>query len=248
MQGFFMGLWLGGHSLDVVPVAVAQDGAAVIQGEPVELAVERADGILQAHESRMQVGNRRGEGWGMTYLSNLFHQKGEDETALSYARQAVEIGREMNDRHIRGYALTNLGNALAGLGHWVAAADAYRQALTLRQELGEATLAMESQAGLACATLAQGDLSQVSTHVEEILHYLETGSLHGADDPFRIYLTCYQVLQADRHPRARDILDTACRLLQERAAKIGDDALRRSYLQNVPAHRELLAAWAETRA
>jgi hypothetical protein len=32
-------------------------------------------------------------------------------------------------------------------------------------------------------------------------------------------------------------------LLQERAAKIEDQDLRRSYLENVPFHREIVAAW-----
>ena len=34
-------------------------------------------------------------------------------------------------------------------------------------------------------------------------------------------------------------------LLQERAATIEDEALRRSYLENVAAHREIVALWEE---
>jgi hypothetical protein len=56
----------------------------------------------------------------------------------------------------------------------------------------------------------------------------------------RIYLTCYRVLQANADPRAEEILCTAHNLLQERAAKIDDEELRRSYLENVAAHREIV--------
>jgi hypothetical protein len=57
--------------------------------------------------------------------------------------------------------------------------------------------------------------------------------------PFRVYLTCYRVLQAGHDPRAGEVLETAHRLLHERAAKIEDERLRRSFLEQVPAHREI---------
>ena len=62
----------------------------------------------------------------------------------------------------------------------------------------------------------------------------------GSTMPLRIYLTCYQVLQANDDPRADRVLITAYDLLQERAAKIDDELLRRSYLENVAAHREIV--------
>jgi len=43
--------------------------------------------------------------------------------------------------------------------------------------------------------------------------------------------------------RARRVLEEAYTLLMERANKIGDEALRRSFLENVPAHREVMRAW-----
>jgi hypothetical protein len=89
-------------------------------------------------------------------------------------------------------------------------------------------------------SLAQGDLTRAQTQVEEILSYLETNTLAGTEEPFRIYLTCYRVLQANRDSRAKVILDTALRLLQEQAAKISDEDMRRSFLENVAAHREIV--------
>jgi hypothetical protein len=55
------------------------------------------------------------------------------------------------------------------------------------------------------------------------------------------------VLRAHEDPRAREVLDQGYRLLQERAAKIDDPRLRRSYLENVAAHREIVRAWSEGR-
>ena len=48
---------------------------------------------------------------------------------------------------------------------------------------------------------------------------------------------------ANGRRRAGEILDTAYRLLQEWAATIEDENLRRSYLENAATHREILALW-----
>jgi hypothetical protein len=40
-------------------------------------------------------------------------------------------------------------------------------------------------------------------------------------------------------------LERAHARLQEQAAKIADEAMRRSFLQNVPYHREIVAVWIE---
>jgi hypothetical protein len=106
--------------------------------------------------------------------------------------------------------------------------------------LGQPHLAVDSLAGLAHVSLTLGDLTQAQAQVEEILNYLETNSLGGTDGSFRVYLTCYRVLRANQDPRAQEILSTAHRLLQEQAAKISDEEMRRSFLENVAAHREIV--------
>ena len=195
-----------------------------------------------------EIGERRGEGFTLAYLGLLSHHLGDDEAAREYSQQALLIAQELGNRHIQGYALTNLGHALAGLELLAEAAEAYRQALILRRELDQHHLATEPLAGLACVCLAQGNLHQAQAQIEEVLGHLETqtpstGSGHGldgTDEPFRVYLTCYRVLRANQDPRAQVILDTAYSLLQEQAAKISDEELRRSFLENVAAHREIV--------
>ena len=135
--------------------------------------------------------------------------------------------------------MTNLGHALFGQGELDKAGDAYRQGLTLRRELGELNMAMEPLSGLARVALAQEDLSQAQVHVEEVLSHLESGTLEGTYEPFRVYLTCHQVLSAMQDARAGGIIVSANRLLQERAAKIEDEETRRSFLENVAEHRQI---------
>jgi len=155
----------------------------------------------------------------------------------------LRLAQEIGARPLQARALTYLGHALAELGCFSEALDAYGQALALQGELGEREKAIESLAGLARVSQTRGDTAQAQTHVEGILKYLETHSLDGADEPLRVYLTCFDVLRASHDVRAPSLLTAAYTLLQERAARISDAALRQAFLENVPAHQELTAAW-----
>jgi predicted ATPase/class 3 adenylate cyclase len=198
---------------------------------------ERALQILR------EIGYRQGEGEILANLSLTSHQLGDDKAALEYSQQALLIAQELGDRHIQGYALMHMGHALARMGLAVKAVNNYRKALALRRELGQPKLVVESLAGLAHVSLVQDDLAQAQAQVEQILDFLESDTLEGTSEPFRVYLVCYRVLLASRDTRARDVLETAFHLLQERTAKIDDEELRRSFVENVPVHREILAAW-----
>ncbi len=187
--------------------------------------------------------DRQGQSFALACLCLLSHHLGANEAAREYGQQALRMAQDIGNRHVQGYALTRLGHALAGLEHWGEAADTYRQALTLRRELNQPNLAMEPLAGLARVALAQGDLPQARTHAAEILRHLETGSLDGTDEPCQVYLTCYHALRAtEEDSLAQAILSKAHSLLQERAARISDERLRRSFLENVSVHREIVQA------
>jgi len=195
-------------------------------------------------ENCREVGDRRGEAMALSQLGLLFHHVGENEIAQEYAEHALQMFRDQGDRGREGTTLTRLGHALMGLASLDEANDTYRQAVALLRELGRSRDAVEALAGLARVSQAQGDLDGAQAHVEEIVSYLETGTLDGTDEPFRVYLTCYRVLRANGDPRAEEILEEAHHLLQERAAKISDEGERRSYLENVAANREIASEYA----
>jgi ADP-ribose pyrophosphatase YjhB (NUDIX family) len=96
---------------------------------------------------------------------------------------------------------------------------------------------------LARVRLAQGDLAGALAHVEEVLDHLDTSGPEGIPELLMVYLNCYRVLQAAGDLWAGSILDTAYEHLQENAAKIDDERLRRSYLENVTTHREIVEAY-----
>jgi hypothetical protein len=69
----------------------------------------------------------------------------------------------------------------------------------------------------------------------------------GTKEPFRILLTCYQVLKANDDQRADAILTDAYNLLQARAANINDVHLRGCFLNNVAVNREIVEAYEKDR-
>jgi DNA-binding SARP family transcriptional activator/predicted ATPase len=167
---------------------------------------------------------------------------GESAEALSYIQDALALARETGERYLQARVLTALGHCLGTLGQLEEARAAYQEALSLRREMGHPHEATEAQAGLARVCLAGGDPARAMGQVEDILTYLESGTLEGTEQPLLVYLSCYRVLQAVDDPRAKKVLDEAVHLLQDIAAKITDDDLRHSFLQDVPAHREIASA------
>jgi predicted ATPase/class 3 adenylate cyclase len=203
------------------------------------------DAALAAYEQALrlcgEIGDRGYESLTLSYLGLHAHHSGDDGAARTYSQQALHIAQEIGARHKQGLALTQLGRALLGLGHLDEATDAYQQALQLQRELAQPNLATEPLAGLAEVALAQGDLPRAQAQVEEILAHLATGTLQGTVEPAWVYLTCYQVLKDGHDPRANALLATAYTWLQERAAGIDNADQRRSFLEDIAAHRELVA-------
>ena len=147
---------------------------------------------------------------------------------------------------MEGSFASTLGDALLGLGRPVEATTAHTSAINIFRELGLSHEVCAALAGLARVMLEQGGITAALAQIEEILAYLANGgTLDGSNEPLRVHLTCYHVLRAANDPRARAVLERAHAQLQEQAAKISDETMRRLFLENVPYHREIVAAWRE---
>jgi predicted ATPase/class 3 adenylate cyclase len=213
--------------------------AALSQGD---YAAARA-AYEQSLRIRREVGDRQGESWALGSLGLIAHSLGEHEAARSYGQQALSITQAIGDRDWEAFVLAVIGHAELGLGRRPAAAAAYHAALSIRRDLGQPNKATEPLAGLARIALAEGDSATALARVSDILAHLADGTLDGVDEPLRVYLTCYHALRAAGDVRAGAILEAAHALLHERAARIPDDTTRRSFLEQVPHHRELTAIW-----
>lgn len=221
--------WTLGNLACILDVQGEYDAAAAYSEQALRMVREMNDPL--------------GEASILADMGLLWHHIGNDENAREHSRQALCIAEEISNRHIQSIALTNLGHALLQLRRPREAMDAYQRAVALRCELGVDNLAAESRAGLARVAMTEGDMIQAHAHVQDIWRYLEERGPDGTYEPLRVYLTCYQVLNACQDPRATEMLTNAYNLLQARAANIGDEQARRSFLENVAAHREIVAAY-----
>ncbi len=193
-----------------------------------------------------ELGDRWEEGMALNNLGLALHCLGDNETALEQNQQALRVARDIGDRSNYGDVLTSLGHILLELERPTEAVAAYQEALELRQALGQPHLAIEPLTGLAQVSLMQKNLAQAQAQVEEILRRIEISQPTSLDEPGQVYLTCYRGLNANNDSRAKDVLSTAYYFLQKQAAQISDEELRRSFLENVAAHREIVREWANT--
>ncbi|HEU4325062.1 MAG TPA: adenylate/guanylate cyclase domain-containing protein [Roseiflexaceae bacterium] len=177
------------------------------------------------------------EGYALAFQGLIAHHRRDDTAALEAVTAGLAILSGLDARSHQAKALTIQGHALARLSRLDAAADSYRAALELREELREAHLAPEARAGLARVALAQGDLAAALAHAEAILPQLHPGGLEGADEPLRVMQTCADVFAAAGDARVGTVLAAARAELQRRAATLWDDAARQVFLEQVEAHR-----------
>ncbi len=192
---------------------------------------------------KREIGDSVGESETLAYRALLAYEQGDDQQAYDDSQRALTIAQEVGAALEESRAANVLGHVLVSLGRLDEAAAMYQQSLEKRREIGQDHLTIEPQAGLARIALAQADLSTALAAIQTILQQLETRSADGLEEPGRVYLTCYQVLQQAQATNGTDVLQAAYHFLETRAAKTATEILRRSFLENVPPHRDLVAAW-----
>lgn len=98
-------------------------------------------------------------------------------------------------------------------------------------------------AAQAAIALEQGQLDVACALVEGLLTDFDAATIARADSPADVYLSCYRVLHAAHNPWAALPLSRAYHLIRACAATIANPQQRRSYQENVTAHREIIALY-----
>lgn len=202
----------------------------------------------QARAMYREMGHVYGQLAMLVNLSMACHALGNFDEALDCSRQGLRLAAEKpGNAIVEGFLHVTEGIALAALEDYPAAAQAYRLALATFDRVHLPHLGGDARAGLAAVELAQGKVQEALDHVLPIMGDLSMAALNptleNALEPFGTLLTCCRVLRAAGHPRAADVLRTAYALLQQRADRISDAALRRAFLEDAPYNRALLAEY-----
>ena len=188
-----------------------------------------------------EVGNPGAQTNCLVSLSQVMLELGDASAARAAADSALLLARETGDRFHQAQALASLGEADAALGQWQSAREQHTRACEGFDPMGMVGPAAESRAALARIALATGDAGAALAAVQTVVERLgeSPATFAGA---FALRLTCWRALAACGDNRADAVLAHAQADLHAAAAKIQDPVLRASFLDNVAAHRELLAA------
>lgn len=189
-------------------------------------------------------GDRVMEPYAQTYLAMIELRQGRIEPARALAQAALDTSLAVHNVETQITALFQLADIELASGRTEAAAAAYGRARTIAIEHDE-TLRFDAAAGLARVAMACGDHAAALQALDDVLVHLAAGGvLDGTESRQRIRITCVQVLAAAGDPRAEAMLALAHADLQRQAAGIEDPVLRHHFLNDVPEHREIAAAWA----
>ena len=205
--------------------------------------------VIEAADLDLTIGPVNPALAGLAFVHSL---RGEHGPALSYTARLLERVRKAGmyrswESSLEGWGLLIMANTAAEQGDLDGAYQHYTHADAVFRGATEPVIMrpnmhLDATAGLARLAEARGETSLALHHVAVLLEHLSTGSVDGALEPLRIYLTCYRILAAHDDPRASEILKVGYRVLRARAASIDDPALLHSYLEHVGPNRELLAA------
>lgn len=179
----------------------------------------------------------------LDFLGLAYHYLGDDITALRYLDQTANLCQVAGDQRSLAYALHWSGQVLLARGELTNAADCYAQAADIRLLHHQPHLACQSQAGLARVRLAQGRPEQALALIDPVVAQLDQLRRQDVEDPCMLWLNCYLVLRANNDSRAGAVLDEAHAIVQERATRISDLEMRRSFLHNIPVHCQIVEAW-----
>ncbi len=83
--------------------------------------------------------------------------------------------------------------------------------------------------------------------LNETLDGMTNRALIQANEPLRVYLTCYCAARSCGDARAHHILASAHRRMAEQAATLPDEASRHQFWQNVPVNRDLRCLFEESK-
>ena len=115
------------------------------------------------------------------------------------------------------------------------------EALAINHDLEHMRLTSLSK--LATVYLAQGNSQRALAIANEVWQVVEQIQGRGLPFPIKTMFECYTIFTAYGDARAKDALTQAAEVLQRTANGIEDPELRASFLERVPAHRELTQLW-----
>ncbi len=201
----------------------------------------------KAADVQERTGSRAGSGALLLTLAFGEIEMGHLDAARRHLAAADAIADEpARDRHHPYFAAMACGRLAILDGDPRAALRHIRRALKLARDAGLVALEIAALAELAHGQLAAGNPAAALTasrRATRIHRDHDLAALQAMSPPL-VWWRHSQALQANGDAAAaREALEMAYRFLQDGVRGLGDEGLRRNYLNKIGAHREIVRAW-----
>ncbi|MCB0225526.1 MAG: tetratricopeptide repeat protein, partial [Anaerolineae bacterium] len=225
---------------DRAGVALARYGLGKVERSfgQYETAKTHFEQALTFYQS---IGDRHLEGRCLADLGLLYCRLQDYGAAIIYLDESLTILHELDAPwwHIVK-TLIYLAWTLHDQGRLVEARDIVIEAMEVERDTQRQVALVEDVAHLGRIALAMGDLSLADSCVQQILFFIERQGVQGIEHPALVYLTCYDILQANgKVQQAQAVLEEGHRLVIEQADLIDEPTLHKSYLTRIPEHQAL---------
>jgi predicted ATPase/class 3 adenylate cyclase len=192
------------------------------------------------------VGDRNTEILALIDETYLHCFQGHLDRGFETLRQALALSQQTGERILEITIYDVIGQIYLRIHEPALAREQFTQASAIAQECGNQNYLAKALGGLALSAVQSGDWVQARAFLDQVMPILaENPTLDNLTAPFEALGQIGQSLVALGDARGAEIITAAYRRLQERAARISDETLRRSYLENVLMNRELCAAYAQ---
>lgn len=173
-------------------------------------------------------------------LANLYLDTGQTERAIPLFTEALALNRQMGRRRSEGYALHGRGVTYFQAGRYAEAVADLTTAVQIREELGEESNLCFTQADLALALLAQGQVVAAHNQAEAALSLLSPKTTPEARQ--QVHFATYRTFLAQEQVAlALPQLALAEQVLWETAHAL-PEAQRPSFLELNPRNQVVLTA------
>jgi tetratricopeptide (TPR) repeat protein len=202
-------------------------------------AYARAEELLAAAAGEAErLGLAKVSAYAWNNLGWIQMQLGHFGEAARLQRRSVDAAREQNEAFLEGSSRAYLALALCGLGEHRDAEIEARRAVDLLEPAP--AVRPHALAALARALAAQARLDEAGQAAEEALAGAETLELPEDSDALVRLVAAETRHAAGKLEAARAAIAASHARILERAARIDDPALRRSFLESVPEHARTL--------
>jgi predicted ATPase len=161
--------------------------------------------------------------------------QGNAREAFRWGQEALTLSKELGDRAGEAWSHFYLGYAYTLKNDFGEAVRSFFKSIEIRSEIKASALVEEARAGLIQTYIKMDDWASARIEMEHVLQYMEKNiSFEGTEEPLRIFLAMYQVLEKTKDPRVTIVLQNAIQLLNTQVSKLRSEEARRMYVENVP--------------